>query len=164
LAAIILSLLGCQTDPSAVRADLVMMAAVEEFAARQPGARPPEPFRSLIAALGQDCYKCRERASRRLAAASATDLRWLFWGRRSRDAEIRFRCNLILKELTRCGYCGGMGLCREYRPAPGAGNGPDGGDGPCRVCRKWAWNHPESPGLCEPCGGYGAAWIKDPFE
>ena len=155
--ALSLMLVG-QPDPSVCRADLVFSAAVEQFAAGRPGARPPEPFRSLIASLGADCYGCRQRASRRLAAASAADPRWLFWARRSRDPEVAFRSNIILIDLTRCGYCGGTGLCYEYRPKS------EDGEGPCGVCGKWGWNHPESPGPCGPCGGAGSAWNKGSFE
>jgi hypothetical protein len=137
------------------RADLVLQAAVEEFVRRQPGARPPEPYRSLIRQLGTDCYGCRERASKRLAAACSTPygFRWLFWGRLDHDAEIRLRCNVILRQLARCDDCSATGLCRFYRP-------DTSGTGPCSVCGRWIWSHPEQANPCLSCGGYGSAWNK----
>jgi hypothetical protein len=144
------------------RADLVMAAAVEAFVAELPGARIPEPFPSAIEDLGADCYGCRERASKRLAAMVTAEggcaTRWLFWGRRHRDPEVRLRCNAILQNLTRCADCGGRGECRIYRPAG------DEKEGPCTICKRWPWGHPECPGPCLLCGGEGFAWIKGAFD
>ncbi len=75
------ALLAPPPDTSGIRADLVMAAAVEEFVAELPSARPPEPFRTMLEDLGQDCYGCRVRADRRLTEGSRADVRWLFWGR-----------------------------------------------------------------------------------
>jgi hypothetical protein len=156
------------------RADLVMQAAVEDSVQRHldatPSAgrgHPPEPWRSMISHLGANCYGCRERASKRLAAAvdyngqRATDngRRWLFWGRHHPDPEIRLRCNNILRNLTRCRDCDGTGLCVIYRPDPLVDP-----NGPCTVCKRWPWGHPESPGPCLSCGGKGFAWTKGAFE
>ncbi len=145
---------------AAIRADLVMQAAVEDFAAQQPHAAPPEPYRSMISHLGGDCFHCRERASKRLLAASKSDLRWLFWGRKDPDLEIRLRCNNILRKLTTCSDCKGRGLCFEYRPILNQ----TGSEGACRICGRWQWGHPESPGPCLSCTGEGVAWNKGAFD
>jgi hypothetical protein len=141
------------------RADLVMQAAVEDFVRTAvPKSRPPQPFRSMIDQVGGDCYGCRNRAAKRLRAASAADPRWLFWGRHHRDPEIRLRCNNMLRAMTRCQYCDGTGLCRQYRPDP-----PEG-QGPCQTCGRFAWGHPEYAAECWPCGGLGFGWVKGAFE
>ena len=135
-----------------------MMLAVEDFCGKRNGARPPAPFGRMIEDLGGDCFGCRQRASKRLAAASRDDQRWLFWGRRHRDPEIRFRCNDLLWRLNRCPDCTGDGVCLSYRPTR-----PDS-DGPCRVCGRWAWSHPEERNACLSCGGIGSAWDKGAFD
>lgn len=96
--------------------DLSFGLAVEEcvIAAAPRGTAPPEPYRSLIAKLGDSCYLCREIASRKLQAASRADQRWLFWGLRHRDPEIQVRCNAIIRRLTVCPSCNGTGLSNAY--------------------------------------------------
>jgi hypothetical protein len=143
-----------------VRADLEFTDAVEYFvrdAVRS--ARPPEPFLSLLGLLGAPCYRCRDLAGQQLRSVSAGDCRWLLWGRHSRDPEVRVRCNNMLRELTRCGECGGGGVCRLHRPA--AGGDPDG---PCLNCGQWAWSHFENPHDCGACGGAGFGWAKGAFD
>lgn len=99
-------------------ADLEFLMAVEETVIAEPGTAAPEPYRGLIERLGSDCYHCREIASRRLKEASYFDPRWLFWGRHSRDPEVRLRSNTIIRRLNPCPSCGGSGASRHYREDP----------------------------------------------
>jgi len=147
------------------RRDLEFQDAVEQFVRlSRPGHVPPVPYRAHLAQLGDPCYRCRDRAAAMLAELCRDDnLRWLMWGRHSVDPEVRLRCNNLLRDLTRCGMCGGSGLCREFRgPDPGA-NWPDGG-GACTNCGLWPWGHQESPGECWACSGRGCGWAKGAFE
>jgi hypothetical protein len=152
---------GLPATATEAHRDVMLMAAVEETVERWcPGHRPPEPYRTLIEHLGAECYKCRELASRRLRNASTDgSVRWLFWARRHRDPEVRVRANNILRELTRCGECGGGGICRMHKPV--AGGDPDG---PCVNCGRWAWSHFDNPGECRACGGEGFGWTKGAFD
>jgi hypothetical protein len=141
------------------RADLFFTAAVEDLVrAAEPAARPPEPYRSLIAGLGADCWTCRDLAGRHLERAVGTDPRWLLWGRRDPDPEIRLRCNNILRALTRCDRCGGTGFCRLFQTDDPEQNGP------CRNCGHWAWEHPEIKAECWGCTGDGSGWNRGAFE
>jgi len=142
------------------RADLEFTDAVEQFVrTERPRAEPPEPFRSYLVQLGDQCYRCRDRAAAELRAASAADPRWLMWGRHDRDPEIRLRCNNLLRELTRCGLCRGSGCCRSFVERP---DRPD--DPQCWNCGAWGWNHGEEPAVCRSCDGAGAAWRKGAFD
>jgi hypothetical protein len=144
------------------RADLVMAAAVEDFVrTADPDRGSPEPYRSLIAGLGADCWSCRERASRKLRTAAVpidgvNGLHWLFWGRRDPDPEIRLRCNNLLRDLNPCPPCFGTGWCRTFDE-----NEPNGN---CANCGAWGWNHGDPPEQCGRCGGVGSAWPKGAFE
>jgi hypothetical protein len=143
-----------------VRADLMCAAAVEDFVrAACPAAGPPQVYHKLIDNLGAECFTCREIAGRRLReACSGGDLRWLFWGRRSADAEIRLRSNNLLRDLTRCPDCGGGGICRMFR------NDRGHAEGECTNCGQWAWSHGDYPRECRACGGDGFAWNKGALE
>ncbi len=99
-------------------ADLEFLMAVEETVMAEPGTAAPEPYRGLIERLGSDCYHCREIAARKLKEASYFDPRWLFWGRHSRDPEVRLRSNTIIRRLNPCPSCGGSGASRHYREDP----------------------------------------------
>jgi hypothetical protein len=141
--------------------DLRFEAAVEEFAmsASRTG-RPAAPFDRLIDDLGSDCWRFREASSRRLerACLATGEVRWLFWGRRYRDAEIRVRCNAILRRLTRCQLCMGIGFCPEFKPG---NDNPDN----CRQCHRNRWWHDiDNAPPCTSCRGSGAAWARTAFE
>lgn len=115
------------------RGDLTFAAAVESFVvAAKPGAKPPEPYLSMIERMGGGCWSCREGATRRLertVKASMADQRWLFWGRRHLDLEVRLRSNSILFRLNPCSTCKGT-----------------------RQSKNWdAWP-------CWDCNGSGTAW------
>jgi hypothetical protein len=146
--------------PAARRADLELTDAVEHFVRSAiPTARPPQPWRTAIGALGAECWSCRERATRKLRNASTpADMRWLLWGRHDRDPEVRLRCNNLLRDLTRCPDCWGGGVCRVFR------SGQPDGDGPCTNCGQWPWDHFDSPRECLACNGLGYAWVKSAFE
>lgn len=100
--------------------DLSFGLAVEEYiiSAAPRDTTPPEPYKSLIAKLGDPCYRCREIASRKLQRASKVDQRWLFWGLRDRDPEIQVRCNAIIRRLTVCPSCKGTGISTAYAEYP----------------------------------------------
>ena len=115
--------------------DLEFAMAVEETVMALDGTAPPEPYRGLIERLGSDSYRDREVASRELAAASRSDRRWLFWGRKARDPEARLRSNTILRRLNPCPSCGGTGASRHYREDP-----------------------------CWSCNGFGSAWPYSAFD
>lgn len=118
--------------PPPTLADLEFTMAVEESVMAEPGTAPPEPYAGLIGKLGSDCCHCREAASRQLGGVSCLDRRWLSWGRRSRDPEIRLRSNTIMRRLNPCLSCGGSGVSRHYR------------EDPCWDCRGigsvWCWS------------------------
>ena len=99
-------------------ADLEFSMAVEASIQAERGTAPPEPYAGLIARLGSECWTCREIASRKLQRLSADDQRWLFWGRASRDLEIRLRCNVILRKLNPCPSCDGTGESKNYSGYP----------------------------------------------
>ena len=99
----------------AARGDLEFVRGVEEFViAAEPGKVPPEPYRGLIERLGNPSWREREAASKGLQAASAVDQRWLFWGRRHPDPEVRLRSNAILRRLNPCQTCRGTGQSKNW--------------------------------------------------
>jgi hypothetical protein len=114
--------LAAQLSPSAdeaARGDLEFVRGVEEFViAAEPGRRPPEPYRGLIERLGAPSWREREAASGGLQEASALDQRWLFWGRRHRDPEVRLRSNAILRRLNPCSTCKGAGNSKNWELWP----------------------------------------------
>ena len=99
-------------------ADLEFTMAVEESVMAEPGTALPEPFKGLIERLGDPCYHCREIASQKFQAASRFDQRWLFWGRKHRDPEVRLRSNSILRRINPCSSCEGSGESRHYQGYP----------------------------------------------
>jgi hypothetical protein len=143
------------------RTDLAFQDSVERFVlAAKPHSVPPEPFYDLIELLGDQCFKCRERASKDILEASKSDLRWLMWGTRHRDPEIRLRCMAILVSATKCGRCDGEGLCRKYV------KGNAGDEFMCANCdRSRRYGHNDGNlGECRECRGRGHIWNKDKAE
>jgi hypothetical protein len=114
--------LAAQFSTSADQAalgDLAFVRGVEEFVlAAEPGRRPPEPYRGLIERLGDPLWREREAASKGLQAVSAVDQRWLFWGRRHADPEVRLRSNAILRRLNPCPTCKGAGNSKNWELWP----------------------------------------------
>jgi len=154
-----LALLGFGGDRP-TQADLDLQYAVESWVQSvEPSRLPPEPFRHMIDDLGNDCFLYRQAASKRLESASRGNIRWLFWGRRYKDPEIRVRCNAILRRVARCPSCDGFGACIVFRP-------DDKKDYPlCRRCGKYRWFHdPENIQPCAACDGVGTAWRKGAFD
>lgn len=103
------------------RADLEFARCVEEFAmalAPDPARAIPEPFRGLIARLGDPSWCRRDAATRRLQEMAASDPRWLFWGRHDPDPEVRLRCNAVLRRLYPCRGCRGTGQSRNWDAWP----------------------------------------------
>ena len=98
--------------------DLEFTMAVEESVMAEPATAPPDPYKVLIERLGEPCYHCREIVSREFQAASRFDQRWLFWGRKHRDPEVRLRSNSILCRINPCSSCGGSGESRHYPGYP----------------------------------------------
>jgi hypothetical protein len=119
---ILAATLAAQSSPSsneAARGDLEFARGVEEFViAAAPGGSPPEPYRGLIDRLGDSSWRERDAASRQLQAASMTDQRWLFWGRRHLDLEVRLRSNAILRRLNPCSTCKGTGQSKNWDAWP----------------------------------------------
>ena len=115
--------------------DLDFTRAVEESVMAATDESPPDPFRMLIRTLGSEDYRCREAASRLLEAASKDDQRWLFWGRKYRDPEIRLRCNSIIRRLNPCPSCNGTGISK-YNDASG----------------------------CWDCAGWKTIWLWSPWD
>lgn len=158
MTALLLAAVLLTAGPS--RADLEFIDAVEQFVrTSRPRAEPPEPYRSMLGRLGDRCWRCRERATLDLRAASVGDPRWLLWARHDSDPEVRLRANNLLRDLTRCGPCRGSGLCREFVQRPDRPDDPN-----CFNCGSWGWNHGEDPQTCRACDGHGAAWTKGAFE
>jgi hypothetical protein len=120
--AILAAALAAQFSPSAnaaARGDLEFIRGVEEFVlSAEPDRGLPEPYRGLIERLGDPSWCERNAATRRLQAASAVDQRWLFWGRRHRDPEVRLRANAILRRLNPCSTCKGSGNSKNWELWP----------------------------------------------
>ena len=95
-----------------VATDIEFTMAVEESIRAEGRDIVPEPFRSMIGHLADDCWKCRELATRQLTEASRNDQRWLMWARKYRDPEIRMRVAMILRKLNPCPDCKGTGESR----------------------------------------------------
>ncbi len=113
--ALVLATPSWQSDGEAIRDDLVLARAVEEFVIdARPDRGPPEPYRGLIDRLGAPVWRDREEASEAMRAASVGDPRWLFWGRRHSDPEVRLRSNAILRRLYPCQACKGYGRSRNW--------------------------------------------------
>ena len=84
-----------------------------------PGAgHLPSPIRGLIERLGDSSWREREAASRQLQAEAMSDQRWLFWGRRHPDLEVRLRSNAILRRLNPCSTCKGTGQSKNWDAWP----------------------------------------------
>jgi len=99
------------------RNDLAFERAVEETAmAAEPTTAIPVPYRGLVERLGSSCWSCREGASRRLLVAlkaNPGDARWLYWGGRHRDLEVRLRCATLIRRLHPCPTCAGTTLLHD---------------------------------------------------
>ena len=150
--------------------DLAFKGAVETFAAEASQQKPPEPFASLIDQLGWDCYTARQIGYERLIGAirrNLRDARWLFWGMRHSDPEVRLWCNRGLTELSGCWSCDGSGLCHHKRTAPRCDIWMQPGDGQWEECLdcfdsrrlddmvRWNWEFG-----CKVCGGAGRFWNR----
>jgi len=179
---------------AARRADLEFTDAVENFVrAAEPTAVPPEPFRSLIAGLGAECYTCRELAGRRLAGKISASggvgvtaaRRDSFGARRDPDAEIPRKSAVQLpgpairwllwarhdrdpEIRLRCNN-----LLRDLTRCEQCGGtgfcrefrtGDPNQNGPCQNCGHWGWEHPECRAECWACGGDGSGWRKGAFD
>lgn len=119
---------------SAAANDIAFERAVEDFA----GADAPEPYRSIFRRMGDRSWAARESASADALAAieaSPADRRWLFAGMRSRDPEVRVRCNAVGRRLDRCPSCNGDGSSRNWSEWP-----------------------------CYDCAGSGSPWPFTPFD
>lgn len=71
--------------------------------------------------LGDSLWKVRERASKDLLeyySHNVNEIRWLFWGRHSKDPEIALRCNTLLKKLSICQNCHGKGQSQNWYEYP----------------------------------------------
>lgn len=120
--AILCCLLVCQGTPSddnrAGLSELSFVEAVEDFVRlSRPAARPPEPSRGHMARMASPAWRERDRATREAeayVAANPDSLRWLFWGRRSRDQEVAVRCNGAIRRLHPCPACGGVGTSTNW--------------------------------------------------
>lgn len=124
-------------------ADIDLTVAVEDFVSKDASRTPPEPFRSMIDKLATECWKCRETATNRLQKASEKDWRWLLWGRKHNDQEVRTRCNTILKRIIKCPDCTGTGKSKfEY----------------------WDQNRQVSTTDCEMCSGKGTLFRYTPWD
>jgi hypothetical protein len=102
------------------RNDLLFARAVEESVmAAAPTARPPAPYRVLMRMMGDPSWRTREYATAFIEETVRANrdrtgaVRWLFWGRRSEDAEIASRCNAILRRLHPCLTCKGSGRSKD---------------------------------------------------
>ncbi len=119
---ILAAAMAAQYSPSATdaaRGDLEFIRGVEAFVlAAGAGQGHPEPFRGLIERLGDPSWRERDAATKGLAMASATDRRWLFWGRRHPDPEVRLRSNAILRRLNPCSSCKGSGNSKNWETWP----------------------------------------------
>jgi hypothetical protein len=76
----------------------------------------PREIGRWIDQLGNDCWKCREIAKKKLKGIGDPAVPWLLWGLRSRDAQIRMSSWLLIRDLAGCRYCRGTGNCVLYEP------------------------------------------------
>lgn len=67
--------------------------------------------RGFLRLMGDDCYKCRERGTNKLAKCG--DIRACFVGQHLGDPEIKLRCRNVLRRLSSCGQCEGRGGKQE---------------------------------------------------
>lgn len=125
------------TAPKATIDDMVFVMATEDVVRSEHPGAIPEPYKGLIAKTGDPCWRCRELATRRLLRASKQDWRWLFWGSKHEDGEIRLRCNRLLREMTLCPECEGTGSVSIGHWDEVSGDWTH----KCRVCkgRRSAW-------------------------
>jgi hypothetical protein len=116
---VVMEIAGVTTEPplppaDRARIDLGFTGAVEDFVrTSRPWAKPPKAIADDIEALGHWKWFERDAASKRLEALPPGDQRWLFWGRRNRDPEIRLRANGIIRRLNLCTNCKGIGRFDE---------------------------------------------------
>lgn len=147
--------------PHATKAnDVAFMAAVEQSIQLEPKTKPPQPFAGDIELLGDAQYKVRNDAYNRLLKASQKNPRWLFWGLKHSDIEVRLWCNKALWSLSECYGCRGTGIC-EFEPALYAGE-------PCGFCGKCTRlkiaHEGNNPTKCRECNGWRRFWnygVKD---
>lgn len=67
--------------------------------------------------LGDSLWKVREQTSKKILEYykyNKHEIRWLFWGRHSKDPEIALRCNTIIKKLFICENCSGKGHSKSW--------------------------------------------------
>jgi len=176
------------------RIDLEFTDAVESFVrTSRPAARPPEPYRSLIAGLGAECYICREIAGRRLLrhiTASGVGVKVAHWdsfGARVSTVSVEIPQKSAVRfpgPAIRWLMWGrhdrdpeirlrANNLLRDLTRCDQCGgtgvcliyhSDEPGRDGPCRNCGHWGWEHPECRAQCFACSGFGSGWNKGAFD
>lgn len=135
---------------------------------RRPG--PPEPYASLIEALGARSWKAREATATSLRKALEADpagWRWLVWGRRHRDPQIQLSSNTVLRQAFACATCNAPGGSRDHQCDACDGTGrTTSGSSVCRRCRGRgvAENTDWDTGPCWTCGGHGTLWPLGPWD
>lgn len=151
--------LAIQAHPTAN--DRAFQYAQESFVmSAVPRMRPPADVMDIINLAGADDYCARETASKWLRKV---DARWLMYGIRGPDLEIRLRCNRVLQWQSVCPACIGSGLC-QYKPKDA-----DRPDGECVNCGRWSFSHGagqtfEYAALCKVCHGTANSWPYSIFE
>lgn len=144
--------------------DLDFMLAQEAFVVQQrPMARPPEHVRDIFDQIEVGQYCERQAASQRLLRV---DPRWLYYGVTSRDAEIRLRCDAVLRIRAVCKECKSSGLCMGMFP-------PDSHPSKwkyglaCLKCDGRSWAHEvnyRSRSKCTVCNGKMLSLRLDQLE
>lgn len=146
------------------RNDLEFRNSVERFVMdASPHARIPEPCRHQIEDLGNECWQYRDGATKRLERQIGSQTRWLFWGRRAGDLEIRMRCHALLRQLYRCPLCYGAGECLNFKPIEVMKDGWS--TVRCGSCGQFETAHGgQYRQACRMCGGDGTRWARGAFE
>ena len=107
----------------------------------------PREIGRWIDQLGNECWKCREIAVRKLKKIGDPAIPWMFWGLRSHDAQIRMSSWLILRDLAGCHYCRGTGQCYLYEQVPSGFSCLGCG------CSEYLHTLPYATRPCNRCGG-----------
>lgn len=117
---LLLALLSTPPDDLAFVVAQERWCAAEDHDGRRPSPMPQE-IRDALSPLGARKWRDREKASGDLCFAlnlpdepEFSALRWaairaVIWGRLSRDAEVRERCDRLWRQVAFCDHCAGEG-------------------------------------------------------
>lgn len=101
-----------QIEVSEQLKDLAFTYQVEEFVYHTASAKDKVRINKNFSLLGSDVYLERVKATADLVNKlknNSGEIHLLFWGRHNSDHEIAFRCNVVIRLLSTCDGCKGIG-------------------------------------------------------